>query len=105
MTTIDAEVEQGLLNLELVTTSKRIAEPFEEAYQWLKQLGIHLDPRESVGTLAFAGKGIHKISHLTWAELTELHEAYERIGALEKHLRAREIAKHLVARVEASEPH
>lgn len=96
MATIDVEVEQALLNLELITTSKRIAAPFEEAYQWMIQLGVDLHPQETVGTLAFAGKGKRKVGHLTWAEIVSLHEAYERLNTIEKHLKAREIGKHLV---------
>ena len=84
MASIDAEVQQVLLNLELVKTSKRIAEQFEEAYQWMSQLGIHLHPRETVGTLAFAGKGKRWVNHLTWSELMALHQAYEHLNQIEK---------------------
>ena len=70
MASIDAEVEQVLLNLELVTSSKRIAEPFEEAYQWMNQLGVHLHPQETVGTLAFTIKHKCKMNHLKWSEMS-----------------------------------
>ena len=84
MASIDAEVDQTLL--ELVRTSKRIAEPFEEAYQWMMQLGDHLHPQESIGTLAFASKGKRKVAHLTWAEVMSLHQACERrLNEIEKH--------------------
>ena len=104
MASIDAEVDQAMLNLELVRTSKWIAEQFEEAYQWMSQLGIHLHPRETVGTLAFAGKGKRWVNHLTWSELMALHQAYERLNAIESRLNAREIEKHLVARTDHHEP-
>lgn len=96
MATIDAEVEQVLLNLELIAISKRTAEPFEEGYQWMIELGIDLHPQETVGTLAFAGKGKRKVGHLTWAEVMSLHQAYERLNAIEEYLKARELEKHLV---------
>lgn len=87
MAGVDAEDRQVLVNRSLVTTSKWLVEPFEEAYQWMRQLGIGLDSRETVGTIAFSGKGEVKVSHLTWSELVELHRAYERLIEIEKLLK------------------
>ena len=81
------------MHLELVTASKRIASPFEEAYQWLRQRQNHLDPRETIGTIAFSSKGEVKLNHLTWSDVTELHLAYERIKNIEVLLRSRDVEK------------
>ena len=97
MKIFDAEVDQASLNLELVTTSIRIAEPYEKAYQWMATFGSQMHPQETVGTIAFSNNGENKVSHLTWAELVSHHQAYQRLIAIEHHLKAREIATHLVA--------
>lgn len=89
----DAELGQFLMELELVTTSKQIATPFEDAYQWLKETQTHLDPRETVGTIAFTSKGKSRVNHLTWADLTELHSAYQRLNHIEVLLNSREIER------------
>ena len=86
--TIDAELARSLVNLELVATSKRIVEPFEDAYQWIKSLHLPLEACETVGSITFTGDGQHKISHLTWSDLTELHHAYQRFERVEKSLAA-----------------
>ena len=89
MPVADAEVHQSLINLDLVTTLKSSAEPFEEAYHWLKEKHKHLNPCEMVGTVVFASKGIQKIHHLSWCELSEFHRSYERLDEIEKALQAR----------------
>jgi len=95
MSCVDMEDHQVLVNRRLVMTSKRLAEPFEEAYQWMRQSGIQLDSRETVGTIAFSRKGETKVSHLTWSELIELHYAYERLDRIEKRLKARDSSRRL----------
>ena len=102
MASIDAEVDQTLL--ELVRTSKRIAEPFEEAYHWMMQFGVQLHPQEIVGTLAFASKGKRKTKHLIWSEVISFHQAYERLGEIEEYLKARELEKHLVVPTDDHDP-
>lgn len=91
MAVSDAEHGEFQIYLELVTTSKRIATPFEEAYQWLKETQTHLHPRETIGTIAFASKRKSRVNHLTWSDLTELHSAYQRLTKIEVLLNSREI--------------
>ena len=88
MSCATAEDDQVVVNRTFVATSKRIAEPFEEAYQWMRQLGINPNSREMVGTIAFTGRGKVKVCQLTWAELVDLHCAYEQLECIEQHLRA-----------------
>lgn len=83
---IDAEIRHFQKNLELVITSKRLATPFEEAYQWLKERHNRLDPSETICTIACASKGRTKVSHLTWADLNEFHSAYQRLSSIEAQL-------------------
>ena len=97
MKKFDAEVDQASLNLDVVTTSIRIAEPYEKAYQWMVKLGSRMHPQETVGTVAFSNNGESKVSHVTWAELVSHHQAYQRLIAIEQHLKAREIAGNPVA--------
>ena len=80
------EVGQVPMYLELVTTSKQIASPFEEAYQWLMETQPYLHPDETVGTIAFSSNGARKVNHLTWSELNELHLTYQRLNHLEASL-------------------
>lgn len=87
------EVGQFLMYLELVTTSKRIASPFEEAYQWLKETQTQLHPLETVGTIAFTSNGESKVNHLTWSDLNELHLSYQRLKNLEVLLNSHEIER------------
>jgi len=84
----DAKDGQFLTYLEMVTTLKRIATPFEEAYQWLKETQTQLPSRE---TIAFARKGKSRVNHLTWSDLAELHSAYQRLSNIEVLLNSREI--------------
>ena len=81
-----SNVESILRDLNLVTTSKSIAGQFEDAYNWLADSHVHLDPRETVGTLVFTSKGRQKVSHLTWSDMTSIHEAYQRLNQYEQYL-------------------
>ena len=85
------EVGQVPMYLELVATSKRLASPFEEAYQWLMETETYLHPDETVGTIAFSSNGARKVNHLTWSELNELHLTYQRLNHLEAFLNSDEI--------------
>ena len=84
----DAEGARVLLDRRVVRTSRRIAEPFEEAYQWMQQLGIKPNSSELVGTIAFTGQGKVKVCELTWAELVDLHCAYQHLKCIEPHVNA-----------------
>lgn len=104
MAGIDDNVDDVLVQRELVQTSKRIGKPFEAAYQWMKQQNINLDSRETVGTIAFSGRGKSKVSHVTWAELVDIHNAYIRLDSLERILKARLLEKQIKARKEQGGP-
>ena len=84
MASVDDNVDEILAQRELLRSSKFIAKPFEAAYQWMKQQDLNLDSRETVGTIAFSGKGESKISHVTWSELVSIHDAYQRFDRLER---------------------
>lgn len=84
MAGVDQLADEVLVQRELIRSSKFIAEPFEVAYQWMKKQDLNLDSRETVGTIAFSGKGKSKISHVTWSELVSIHDAYERFDRLER---------------------
>jgi hypothetical protein len=94
----DEQFGQLLMCLELVLTSKRIAAPFEDAYQWLKETQTHLDLCETIGTIAFTSNGKIKVSHLTWSDLNELHSAYLRLNNIEVLLSSRELAEDYTVR-------
>lgn len=93
MANVDDNVDEILAQRELLRSSKSIAKPFEAAYQWMKQQDLNLDSRETVGTIAFSGKGKNKVSHVTWAELVDIHNAYERFDRLERLLKVLWIEK------------
>ena len=89
MSGVEVESDRVLMSPKLVSTLKSTAEPFEEAYQWISRLDVHLNPRETVCTIAFASKGIRKISHLTWSELLDLHRSYEQLKKIEQEIGTR----------------
>ena len=90
MAAVDKKLANAAVNLDLVTTSKGIAEPFESAYQWLKRSNKDLHSQETVGTIAFTSNGECKIYHMTWSELVEVHSAYRRLERVEKLLKDRD---------------
>lgn len=93
MARIDEAVDEVLVQRELLRSSKCIAKPFEAAYQWIKQQNINLDSRETVGTISFSGDGECKVSHVTWSQLVDVHNAYKRFDSLERLLEARWVEK------------
>lgn len=104
MSRVDEKFDEVLVQRELLRSSKRIAQPFEAAYQWMKQQDINPDSRETVGTIAFSGKGDCKVSHVTWSDLVNLHDAYARLDSLDRLLKARWIEKQFKAGKEQGEP-
>ena len=79
-------VDELLTKLELVSASKSLAEPYEEAYRWISRSGIRPHPHETVCTIAVAMHGETLIKHLTWQEVVSLHDAFDRIRELEKRI-------------------
>lgn len=81
-------IDEFLTELELISASKRLTEPYEEAYHWISGSGIRLHPNETVCTIAFAINGEMMVKHLTWREVVSLHDAYDRIQELEREISA-----------------
>lgn len=75
--------DELLTKRELVSTSKRLIEPYESAYHWIRGSGVRLHPDETVCTIVFASKGDKLVKHLTWQEIVSLHDAHDRILELE----------------------
>jgi hypothetical protein len=103
MARIDEKFDEVLVQRELLRSSKCIAKPFEAAYQWMKQQDLKLDSRETVGTIAFTGNGHCKVNHVTWSDLVDVHNAYDRLDSLERLLKARWAEKQYKAEKEQGE--
>ena len=76
-------VDGQLTNLELVSVSKRLTDPYDEAYRWINSSGVRPHPDETVCTIVFASAGETMVKHLTWQEIVSIHDAYDRILEIE----------------------
>lgn len=76
-------IDELLTKLELVSTSKRLTEPYEAAYHWIRGSGVRLHPNETVCTIVFTSNGDTMVKHLAWQEIVSLHDAHDRILELE----------------------